>query len=135
MKESTFQIAGSPRIVESSFKLNREYASEENVDIKFDVATSVQVDPETGEVALVDLKIEIFKEDDFAEVPFKITVIAEGLFKWNEETAKDEKVLESLLNQNAPAILYGYIRQEIRLMTLNAGIPTLDIPVMNFTDN
>lgn len=132
MKQSKFQIIGSPKIVESYFKLNRNYTSEE-VQITLDVNTFANIDPESEELALVELRIDIFKDEDFSEVPFKITVIAEGLFTWNEELSEDENLLKLLLNQNAPAILYGYIRQEIRAMTMNANIPTLDIPVMDFT--
>lgn len=125
-------MLGNPRIVETYFKLNRHYPSDNDVHIKLNAVTSVQVDPESEERAAVELSIDLFSEDEFLEVPFKVTVIAEGLFTWDEETSEDEGLLESLLNQHAPAILYGYIRQEIRMMTLNAGISTLDIPIMNF---
>lgn len=135
MKESKFKMVGSPRIIESEFKLNRGYASENEVDIALEASSSAKTKPETEELALVELKIDIFKNAELSEVPFKITVIAEGLFTWSYELSNDEELLETLLHQNAPAILYGYIRQEIRLMTMNANIPTLDIPVMDFTGN
>lgn len=135
MKESQFQILGSPRIVESHFKLNRNYTSDSEVHISLNANVSSNVDPESEGLAAVELRVDIFKDEEFSEVPFKITVIAEGLFTWSEELSENEEVLKRLLNQNAPAILYGYIRQEIRTMTMNASIPTLDIPVMDFTSN
>lgn len=135
MKESQFQILGSPRIVESYFKLNRNYTSDNEVHISLNASVSSNIDPESEGLAAVELRVDIFKDEEFLEVPFKITVIAEGLFTWSEELSENEEVLKRLLNQNAPAILYGYIRQEIRTMTMNASIPTLDIPVMDFTSN
>lgn len=135
MKESQFQILGSPRIVESQFKLNRNYTSDNEVHIRLNANVSSNIDPESEGLAAVELRIDIFKDEEFSEVPFKITVIAEGLFTWSEELSENEDVLKRLLNQNAPAILYGYIRQEIRIMTMNASIPILDIPVMDFTSN
>ncbi len=133
MKESNFQILGSPRIVESHFKLNRDYSSEKEVQITLNANTSYNKSIENDKLALVELRIDIFENEFFSEIPFKITVLAEGLFTWNEELSKDKNLLKSLLDENAPAILYGYIRQEIRIMTMNANIPTLDIPVMNFS--
>lgn len=132
MKESKFQIVGSPRIVESKFKLNREYDSDREVKIILDTNISAK---EVGDkdMALVELRLDIFKDEDFPEIPFKITVVAEGLFNWTSELSDNEELLDRLLNENAPAILYGYIRQEIRSMTMNANIPTLDIPLMDFT--
>lgn len=135
MKESKFQIKGSPRIIESKFKLNKVYTSESEVKIKLNANTFAEIEPKIKKIALVGLKIDIFKDENFLEVPFKITVIAEGLFTWSDELSNDEELLETLLNKNAPAILYGYIRQQIKSMTMNANIPILDIPVMDFTGN
>ena len=42
--------------------------------------------------------------------------------------------LEFLLNENAPAILYSYLRPMITTITLDANLPPLVIPLMNFRE-
>ena len=66
------------------------------------------------------------------EVPFQFNMEIEGLFTWTEELGEKEELLETMLSQNAPAILYSYLRPLITLITVEADMPPLVIPLMNF---
>lgn len=133
MEKSKFQMLGSPRIIESKFKLNTDFSGRGEISVDIDNKVEVLKLENEDNIALVRLEIGIFNESLIETAPFQIFVIIEGAFTWSEELEEDKDLLESLLNENAPAVLYGYVRQEIRMMTINAGVPILDIPLMDFT--
>ena len=64
--------------------------------------------------------------------PFQFNMEIEGFFTWTEELGAKKELLETMLNQNAPAILYSYLRPLITLITVEADMPPLVIPLMNF---
>ena len=78
------------------------------------------------------LKAGIFIGKQLEEVPFQFNMEIEGLFTWTEELGEKEELLETMLSQNAPAILYSYLRPLITLITVEADMPPLVIPLMNF---
>lgn len=61
-------------------------------------------------VAIVTLELRFFQKKDFKEVPFKLEMEIEGMFEWDKELEDDLNQLEVLLKENAPAILYSYLR-------------------------
>lgn len=60
-----------------------------------------------------------------------IEVTTAGVFHRNGETALDE---ETFKNVNAPAIIYPFVREHIATVALKAGIGSLLLPPVNFTN-
>lgn len=133
MKESVFQLIGKPRISKFEFQLNREYKF--SGEIKLELSNNIQISKgidEHANQAMVRLNLGIFETCNFNDSPFKIHTEIEGNFKWDEDSEKDQDSLNIMLKQNAPAILYSYIRPIITMMTVEANLPPLVIPLMNF---
>ena len=80
------------------------------------------------------IKIGIFTLQELGDAPFQIKVEIEGYFNWDEDLGENAALLETMLKQNAPAILYSYARPLITLITVEANMPPLVIPLMNFRD-
>jgi preprotein translocase subunit SecB len=135
MQESVFQLVGKPRIKKFDFELNEEYKLDG--EIKLDMNNNIQINKgvdENAQQARVTLSIGIFESIKIDEVPFKIMVDIEGRFKWNKTLEENEEMLELMLKQNAPAILYSYVRPIITIITVEANLPPLVIPLMNFQE-
>lgn len=134
MQESNFQLVGKPVINKIVYETNKEFdfTGEFSLDVKNDI--KIVSSNENTQEAIVVFQIGIFTNKDFNDVPFKISVEIEGYFKWDDELQKNQVLLESMLKQNAPAILYSYVRPIITLITVEANMPPLVIPLMNFQD-
>ena len=135
LKDSNFQIVGLPVITELNFQLNKEYEFNEGDTITLDMANNIEVlrrnDTDSKE-ARVTLELLLFLDSDFKDVPFNLKLSAEGHFVWDESLHENHDQLDILLNQNAPAIIYSYLRPVVTSTTLNAGLPPLVIPLINF---
>ncbi|MFZ3172414.1 MAG: protein-export chaperone SecB [Carboxydocellales bacterium] len=133
MKESNFQLVGKPTVNSILYETNKNF--EFNDELSLEVTNEIHVIKGINEhlqEANVVYKIGIFTSQEFEKVPFKISMEIEGHFKWDEELEKNEVLLENMLKQNAPAILYSYVRPLITLITIEANMPPLVIPLMNF---
>ncbi len=84
--------------------------------------------------AIVTLKLGIFTDNKSDNVPFKIKIDIEGHFKWNDVLENDKALLEILLHQNAPALIYSYARPTITMLTLEGNMPPLVLPMINFKE-
>jgi len=132
LKESNFQLIRKPKVNVFSFETNREFEFDE---ISLEINNNIHIikgADELSKEATVILELGIFTLKNFEEVPFKINIEIEGNFKWDDVLKKDEELLETLLKQNAPAILYSYVRPLITLITVEANMPPLVIPLINF---
>ncbi|MBU5294774.1 protein-export chaperone SecB [Anaerosalibacter bizertensis] len=133
MKTSNFQLINKPRVTKCFFEANRDFdfSDEVPLEINNNVKIGRNLDEEKME-AVVVLNLGFFTKSDFNKVPFKIEIEVEGIFKWDEDLKNNKLRLESLLKENAPAILYSYLRPIITQMTVEANLPPLIIPLMNF---
>lgn len=134
MKESALQLIGKPKINSFTYETNKNYKvidTKLKVNIKQDILISKGKENESQR-AVVILRLGIFTAMDFKTVPFKMELEVEGYFKWDDDLAKKEKVLKKMLEENAPAILYTFVRPFITLITFEANIPPLVIPLLNF---
>lgn len=61
---------------------------------------------------------------------FEIYFECEANFKWD---GYDNSTISSLLSQTAPALLVGYARPIVALFTNSSGIPSFNIPLIDFT--
>lgn len=130
MKPSPFQI-GAHRLASLSFDINDKYQP-----------------PKDGKTQLVfknDIKVKRYNKDRLAEVTFTLTLFEpekpeaspftakmmyQGLFKWDEKVTEEE--LGTYLQVNAPAVLFSYIRPIVTQLTVQAGFPPLNLPMMDF---
>ena len=133
MKESNFQLIGKPKLNRIDYQTNRNFTFVKELQLELNNDITITKNAEEGAPeAIVLLKAGIFSGKQLDEVPFQFNMEIEGFFKWTEELAENEDLLETMLNQNAPAILYSYLRPLITLITVEADMPPLVIPLMNF---
>lgn len=133
MKESKFQLIGKPRVTKCLFEISKKFDSDGELTLEIENSVKI-IQSEKDTEAMVILSLEIFKDKDFEKVPFYIEMAIEGYFAWSEELKVNQKQLDIMLKENAPAILYSYLRPLITMMTVEANLPPLVIPLMNFRD-
>lgn len=126
-------MAGKPKLNNIQFETNNDYKFDDAISLEINNNVNVNKD-EHSHQAKVILHIGVFTSKEIKEVPFKIEMSIEGYFKWDEELQKNTSLLEKLLKQNAPAILYSYLRPLITIITTEADMPPLVIPLMNFVE-
>ena len=134
LKPSNFQLINKPRITKSIFQVNKDYNFSTEVLLEIDKNTKVSETFGEEMAAIVVLSLEFFQGKYFKEIPFKLEMEIEGIFKWDEELEDNPSQLEVLLKENAPAILYSYLRPIITSMSIEANLPPLVIPLMNFRE-
>ena len=133
MEKSSFQLVGKPRISKMLFETNKEFVFKDEVQLEMN--NNIHIIKNSDEQkydSIVILNIGIFTSKNLSDVPFKMNIEVEGHFIWDEKLEEDTLQLDSLLKQNAPAILYSYLRPIITLITVEANMPPLVIPLMNF---
>lgn len=125
------------RIVESIFKINREFESSEGVSLeqRFGAKIDVGLNEEKNDEALVTLTFEVFPEaEGISKVePYYLKTVIEGIFVWDDTIP--ETMRDMLLRENAPAILLSYIRSSVSIMTISGGFEPLVLPLLNFKSN
>jgi preprotein translocase subunit SecB len=134
LKESSFYLIGKPKITKILFETNKNFVFSDEVPLK--VNNNVQIMKNTDAQkteSIVVLSFGVFASETLSDVPFKIDMEIEGHFGWDEKLSQSTQ-LKDMLRQNAPAILYSYIRPIITLITVEANMPPLVIPLMNFCE-
>jgi preprotein translocase subunit SecB len=66
-------------------------------------------------------------------MPFELKVSMVGHFTYQEQEGEDTVVKDHILQENTVSILFPFLRSIVAALTSNANIPTLMLPVMNFT--
>jgi len=135
LKESSFQLVGKPGISKMLFETNKDFVFKDEVQLETD--SNIHIIKNSGEQkndSIVILKVGIFTSKSLSDVPFKMDLEIKGHFMWDDKLAEDTYQLDSILKQNAPAILYSYLRPIITLITVEANMPPLVIPLMNFSE-
>ncbi len=122
MVNSSFQFS-RPVLVKSEFQLNDDFKVEEGANIEMKIDASV-------DKSVVALTLKIGAKD--SNYPFFIDITEQASFKWNENL---DGVYEQLLNQNAPALLLGYIRQMVVELTAASPYSAYHLPFIDFTKN
>ena len=135
LRESNFQLVGKPKLNCIDYQTNRDFNFAQGVQLELNNEVAITKNSAEGSnEAIVLLKARIFAGKPLDEVPFQFNMEIEGFFKWTEELATNAELLDTMLNQNAPAIIYSYLRPLITLITVEADMPPLVIPLMNFRD-
>lgn len=127
MEKSGLQCK-NPRLVDVEFKINRDFDNQDDESINIKTEFHVNIDKiEEKSEAIVELTVIIGSKDH--SQPFYISATEGALFRWSEDLNERESIL---LEQNAPAILLGYIRSIVSMLTAVSPFEAYDIPLINF---
>ncbi|NLK98172.1 MAG: hypothetical protein GX272_08895 [Epulopiscium sp.] len=108
------------------FKLNPNYKNEK-IDIDLNIKKQVMFD-ENEKVWNVKLITKVFEDATENNYPFSLEIELTGIFEVDTE---DDNNTEKLLNINAVAILFPYVRSLISTYTANANVQPLILPAIN----
>ncbi len=119
MKNAEFQF-DSFLITKSLFEINNHF---ESLDLIINFKPSGKLDKKNS---LFNLILGIVISDKANSIKIEIEVV--GYFKYSNI---EEKKLNDFLYQNAPAILFPYIRAYISALTTLSGINPIVLPTLN----
>lgn len=130
MVNSSFQFS-RPLLLKSEFEINNDFKAEEgaNIEMKIDASVEKNVDAD-NRTAIVALTMKIGGRD--SNYPFFICITEQANFRWD---ASYDESYDKLLNQNAPALLLGYIRQMVVELTAASPYSAYHLPFIDFTKN
>lgn len=128
MRPSKFQFL-NPYLEEVYFAVNPSF----NVDdgqIEMQNSFEVQVKrSEHSNRANVELKLET--NIDNSKAPFELRIKVASDFKWED---LDDKMVDAMLEVNAPALLLGYMRPIVANITNSSNFPAYNLPFINFKE-
>lgn len=126
MEKSRFEFLGF-RIYYFNLNIKDKYLlQEENYVIN--INKNIKRSDEDKNFAEISLEIDISSENKNIELNIKI----KGAFKSVDEM--NDESFTKMCEINAPAILFPYIRAFISSCTSLAGIPPINIPLMNLSN-
>ena len=131
MNMSYFHFS-NPHLVELHYHENSDFKIDAPNSV-LDVPISIESNEKrsgTSPVADVSLHIQVGSESK--DLPFYVSMVMAANFKWDEDFYSSEQ-LDSLLQQNAPALLLTYARPIIANITNSSGFPAYNLPYINFT--
>lgn len=126
-KMSEFQVRNI-KLVDASFKKNNKPIEAKEFQLKPKIVATVKR-YDDNRIATVILSVSLF--EDCEDAPFTAIVSYEGEFMWAETVNEDR--LQTLLDVNATAVLYSYMRPVFTDFTTKACLPPLILPMANFT--
>lgn len=127
MKTSKFQFV-NPYLVELHFTSRSDFQNGDNIEMQNVFHIQIKRDPEEN-LANVELELETNVEKE--NVPFELRIKVASDFRWEE---LEENAVETMLNQNAPALLLGYMRPIVANITNASGTIVYNLPFMNFRE-
>lgn len=128
MKSSKFQFL-NPYLEEVKFKINPEFNADDG-EIKMHNSFEVSIKKyENKNKANVELLLETNLDNEKA--PFKLSIRVASDFKWED---LDKKTVDSMLNQNAPALLLSYMRPIVANITNSSNFPAYNLPFVSFKE-
>ena len=122
--KSAFQLK-SIYLRESTFKILEPNKKLENINFGIGIEANKFQDGETEKLENALTIILSIEERE----SFLLSVTMVGIFEIIKEIPFDK---DEFLNINAPTIIYPYIRQHVRTLSLEAGISPILLPVINF---
>ena len=131
MEKSQLQFS-NPVLTKLMFYLNPAFKAPEDgtVSLITNFNTKISSPEDSESPVVVALEVSI-RAEDAENSPFEIEAEMAAQFLWVGENIA-EVDLGKLLNQNAPALLLGYLRPIVASTTMQAGLPPYHIPFMSF---
>ena len=128
MKPSKFQFL-NPYLKEVHFVVNPDFNIDDG-EIEMQNSFHVQVKrSENDNRANVELGLDMNLNNE--KTPFKLQIRVASDFKWDD---LDDKTVDAMLEQNAPALLLGYMRPIVANITNSSNFPAYNLPFINFKD-
>ena len=128
MKPSKFQFL-NPYLKEVHFVVNPDFNIDDG-EIEMQNSFHVQVKrSENDNRANVELGLDMNLNNE--KTPFKLQIRVASDFKWED---LDDKTVDAMLEQNAPALLLGYMRPIVANITNSSNFPAYNLPFINFID-
>jgi len=109
------------------FYKNDQCTEDDSFDVKLDIQRNIERKPKENK-GYVTIKTKIFEDAVKHNYPFSMNIVITGEF---EVESDDEDQVRKLLEINAMAILFPYIRALITTYTANANIEPLILPPIN----
>lgn len=132
MTPSRFQFK-HPHLTKLNFQLNEELLAAEEAKVMLKTTFRVNISDYQFEDGLAAVALEvIISGDQDKAVPFGFSGEMESVFCWDTKET-DAEFIQTMLSQNAPALLLSYFRPIIAQTTMQAGINAYNIPFMDFT--
>lgn len=130
--KSKFQF-NTPTLLGFQYFINKEFENNGEQSVAIELKTKIQVNrnPDDRE-AFVVLTVDIGEQS--VKAPFYIMAEEGATFRWDTDLS-DEKQIQNLLNQNAPALLLSYLRPIVAGVTSASYFGTYHIPFINFVVN
>lgn len=130
--ESVFQFS-NPELVKLDFEINDNFESSGSEQVKIKIKVETQVNrEENSDDAFVRLCVTVGAKIN--KSPFYVHAEEASRFRW-EKGSYNEKEINTLLKQNAPALLLSYLRPIIAGITGSSRYGAYDIPFMNFRES
>lgn len=132
MKISKFQFK-DPVLLGVHFSVNEEFHTEKNCEVNLNTTVTVRKSEEEHNSATVTVIVEVGEKNNNS--PFFISVQEQANFWWEDTGGEDSQAdIDRLLDQNAPALLIGYIRPVIASITSSSPFPTFNLPFLDLTE-
>lgn len=131
MKFSQLQFQ-DPALLDLQFSVNDGFRRDKKVKMKIDTAVRVEQDDEEKNEATVTVSIGVGEKN--AEAPFYISVTEQALFHWECEEQLSSEFIKQLLKNNAVALLIGYIRPIIAMVTNSSPYNSFNLPFIDLRE-
>lgn len=132
-QKSMFQFS-NPILLKSLFISGDidKYEDFDNYELMIHFETNVKsIGDRQAEVRLRVFNVDLKNIDDTDSIPYILDVMMGAKFQWDDSI----KNPDSLLRENAPALLFSYIRPYISMVTGMSQFERADIPFVDFTNN
>lgn len=131
MEKSKFQFT-NPILTHLEFELHEDFINVGKLDMKIDISSAhrrIQHDDNTlSNSAIVAVTVCVGSKDN--RTPFYIQADEEATFRWDEQKFS-EKEIDTLLHENAVALLISYVRPIIANVTASSLYPGYNLPFIN----
>ena len=127
--ESSFQFT-NPSLTQLEFLVNELFDKENNKQAKIKMHLSIEVEKKDNILGEAQVALTLEMGDKSADVPFYIRAVEKANFRWDQSLKEND--VDSMLKQNAPALLLSYLRPIIVQVTASSLYGAYHIPFMNF---
>lgn len=133
MKESPFQFT-NPVLKRLEFTVHDDFMPNKDLNMQIKITPDITVSGEhstsSADSAYVSVLISIGTKD--SSTPFYVEAEEAAMFKWDSSYIDDVQI-QTLLKQNAVALLLSYLRPIISNLTAASAFPAYNLPFINLT--
>lgn len=133
MKKSAFQFS-DPKLKRLVFDIHDNFVGTGQINMEIRINPNIQRITNNNnplfDEAQVTITLSIGEKDD--STPFYVEVDEFAAFRW-EKDSFNESQIESLLHQNAVALLLSYLRPIISNVTAASPYPAYNLPYIDLT--